>query len=603
MLGELGLDGGVRPVPGTLALVSALARAGTRTFVVPADNAAEAALVPNVVVHPARALDELRACLKGEQPWPPVPPPLDPFPDEADDDDPLDLAEVRGLAWARRALEAAAAGGHHLLLTGPPGVGKTMLARRLATVLPDLSTDEALEVTRIHSVAGRVTRALVERAAVPLSAPHGIGCRARRRRQRHTPPRRGDDGSSRRSVPRRARRVPAARARRAASTARGARGLDRPAGDLAPLPRRLPPRRVHQPVSVRARAAEVRMWRGRARALPTALVGSAPRPIRPQARGTPTRPRRPARRAVQRRPPARDAAVERQRARLAGTPWRRNAHIPAGALQRFAALDSAARRRVARRVRGPSADRPRCCPDPHGSRRRWPISTTSRRSRPSTSPSHRCSERTCRERGPDVRRRSACARTERDRRSDACLPPRHDAGAAPRAPRPLRRPDRGARARARGTHRARDPARAATSRARGLARPHASVDGPRRSGAHRSSPGPARDARLGRRRPRLPHPRCRARSTCCADGRRCRARGPTRTSGRSGRHARRDAARDRRCTRARCHPGRRGCHGHQRPRHRHRRRGPRRCARCQRLGGRRRRDRSRHRVPAAPRDL
>jgi magnesium chelatase family protein len=175
VLGELGLDGSVRPVPGTLALVDALARAGVGAVVVPVANASEAELVGGVRVRAARTLGELRACLKGEEPWPDWDPPAadpDRDPEAAlGDDELVDLADVRGLPFARRALEVAAAGGHHLLFCGPPGTGKTMLARRLGTILPPLSPAEALEVTRIHSAAGEpVAGRLVGRR--PFRAPH-----------------------------------------------------------------------------------------------------------------------------------------------------------------------------------------------------------------------------------------------------------------------------------------------------------------------------------------------------------------------------------------------------------------------------------------------
>jgi magnesium chelatase family protein len=171
VLGELGLDGSVRPVTGTLALVDALARRGISSVIVPLANAAEAELVGDVRVRVARSLAELRACLKGEEEWPPWEPPTSSVGDDLHDDEPVDLRDVRGLAFARRALEVAAAGGHHLLFVGPPGTGKTMLAHRLPTVLPPLRHAEALEVTRIHSAAGEAVggRLLTRR---PFRAPH-----------------------------------------------------------------------------------------------------------------------------------------------------------------------------------------------------------------------------------------------------------------------------------------------------------------------------------------------------------------------------------------------------------------------------------------------
>jgi magnesium chelatase family protein len=176
LLGELGLDGRVRPVRGVLPAVVAAARAGVGAAVVPAANAAEAALVPGVRVTGVRTLAGLVARANGDEP-PDVElaedaaPPVD-----AAEDDPAhrpDLADVLGQATARYLLEVAAAGGHHLLMSGPPGAGKTMLAERLPGLLPPLDRASALEVTAVHSVAGSLrdgTGPLI--AHPPFQAPH-----------------------------------------------------------------------------------------------------------------------------------------------------------------------------------------------------------------------------------------------------------------------------------------------------------------------------------------------------------------------------------------------------------------------------------------------
>ncbi|MFF5918913.1 YifB family Mg chelatase-like AAA ATPase [Streptomyces flavochromogenes] len=191
LIGELGLDGRVRPVRGILPAVLAAADAGYRQVVVPEQTAGEAALVPGVSVLGVRSLRQLIAVLTDE-PVPEEEPTeagrpdamlaglLVPgaglgtglAPDPTDPSEGPDLADVAGQHRARRALEVAAAGSHHLLLSGPPGAGKTMLAERLPGILPPLTRQESLEVTAVHSVAGILPpgEPLVRRA--PYCAPH-----------------------------------------------------------------------------------------------------------------------------------------------------------------------------------------------------------------------------------------------------------------------------------------------------------------------------------------------------------------------------------------------------------------------------------------------
>ena len=168
LLGELGLDGSLRAVRGVLPAVLAAAQAGHRQVVVPAENADEAALVEGIEVLAAASLRAVVAHLAGggerlpahvRAPVPAAPPGPD-------------LADVVGQAAGRRAVEVAAAGGHHLFLTGPPGAGKTMLAERLPGLLPLLDEDAALEVTAIASVAGTLAPGSPLTTRPPFEAPH-----------------------------------------------------------------------------------------------------------------------------------------------------------------------------------------------------------------------------------------------------------------------------------------------------------------------------------------------------------------------------------------------------------------------------------------------
>lgn len=172
IMGELALDGTLRPIKGVLPIAIQARKEGFKGFILPAGNAREAAIVSDLPIYPVNTLGEAVGFLEGKTPIDPVSVDTrEVFATQVNDYD-TDFKDVQGQENIKRAMEIAAAGGHNVIMIGPPGAGKTMLAKRLPTILPPLSLHEALETTKIHSVAGRLDKNAALMATRPFRSPH-----------------------------------------------------------------------------------------------------------------------------------------------------------------------------------------------------------------------------------------------------------------------------------------------------------------------------------------------------------------------------------------------------------------------------------------------
>ena len=389
VLGELGLDGGIAPVAGVLPAAIA-ANAQAHGLICPAACGAEAAWAsPEIEIIAARSLIQLANHFKGTQVLTRPQPKIRELAEL-----PLDLADIKGQESAKRALEVAAAGGHNLLMIGPPGAGKSMLAARLPSILPPLSPAELLEVSMIASVAGEIEGgALTNRRPFRCTAPFRVDAGAGRRRPARQA-RRDLAGAQRRAVPRRdAGVLPARRSIRCASRWRAARSPSARANHRITYPARFmlvaamnPCRcgRANDPGFACKRGAECALRRR----IPGAAVRAAARPHRPAHRGARRHRRRPDPAAASGRFAARSPRASRAPAtsrpsatrHLALPDVRTNAQA-----QRAGAGGGGARRRQRSFAAARTPPTPCSCPPAAitgccGSRARSPISTAPKRS-------------------------------------------------------------------------------------------------------------------------------------------------------------------------------------------------------------------------------